>query len=144
MNNDKKESLAIGLEIGGTKIQVGIGSSNGKLIKVVRKMVNRKNGAHGIRKNILSMIEEVLDLTNHGLSDIDKIGIGFGGLVEANRGIVIKSYQIDGWDDFPLKEWSEKQWGKPVIVQNDASPAGLAESIHGSGRNHSRIFYVTL
>jgi glucokinase len=144
MNNDKKESLAIGLEIGGTKIQVGIGSSNGKLIKVVRKMVNRKNGAHGIRKNILSMIEEVLDLTNHGLSDIDKIGIGFGGLVEANRGIVIKSYQIDGWDDFPLKEWSEKQWGKPVIVQNDASTAGLAESIHGSGRNHSRIFYVTL
>lgn len=144
MNNHKKEIFAIGLEIGGTKIQVGIGSNNGKLIKVVRKKVNRKNGARGIRKNIVSMMEEILDSTNHRLSDIDKIGIGFGGLVEANHGIVIKSYQIDGWDNFPLKEWSEKQWGKPVILQNDASTAGLAESIHGSGRDYSRIFYITL
>lgn len=143
MNNQQKETLAIGLEIGGTKIQVGIGSKNGKLIKVVQKKVIRESGALGIRKNIVSMIEEILDSTNHRLSDIDKIGIGFGGLVEANQGVVIKSYQIDGWDNFPLKEWSEKQWGKPVILQNDASTAGLAESIHGSGRDYSRVFYIT-
>jgi glucokinase len=144
MSNYKKETLRIGLEIGGTKIQVGIGSNNGKLLKVMQKKVIRENGALGIRRNIVSMIEEVLNSTNYRLSDIDKIGIGFGGLVEANHGIVIKSYQIDGWDNFPLKEWSEKQWGKPVIVQNDASSAGLAESIHGSGRDYSRVFYITL
>ena len=144
MNSHEKETLSIGLEIGGTKIQVGIGSKNGKLLKVVQKRVIREHGALGIRRNIVFMIEEILHSTDHRLSDIDKIGIGFGGLVEANHGIVIKSYQIDGWDNFPLKEWSEKQWGKPVIVQNDASTAGLAESIHGSGRDYSRIFYITL
>jgi glucokinase len=144
MNDHKKECLSIGMEIGGTKIQVGIGTSHGELMKVMRRMVNQKEGAHGIRKNILSMLEEVLDSTNHRFSDIEKIGIGFGGPVEANDGIVIKSYQIGGWDNFPLKEWSETQWGKPVIVQNDADTAGLAESIHGSGRDYSRVFYATL
>lgn len=144
MHNHKKESLAIGLEIGGTKIQVGVGSNNGKLIKVVQKKVIPEHGALGIRKTIVSMMEEILASTKHQLSDIDKIGIGFGGLVQADKGIVMKSYQIDGWDNFPLKEWSEKQWGKPVIVQNDASSAGLAESIHGSGRDYSRVFYITL
>jgi glucokinase len=78
------------------------------------------------------------------LSDIEKIGIGFGGLVDVNRGLVLKSFQIDGWDNFPLKQWAEEQWGKPVVLQNDASTAAIAESTHGSGRGYSRIFYITL
>jgi predicted NBD/HSP70 family sugar kinase len=58
--------------------------------------------------------------------------------------LILKSCQITGWDNFPLKDWAEKQWGRPVLIQNDASTAGLAEALHGSGRGHSRIFYMTI
>lgn len=138
------KSLAVGLEIGGTKIQAGLGSPDGRLLKVVRKQVKPEHGAAGIRRDLISMVEELLASSNHRISDVQRIGIGFGGPVDAGRGMVITSYQIQGWDRFPLKEWSEKQWGKPVIVLNDASVAGLAESLHGSGRGCSRIFYITL
>jgi len=144
-NNIFSDVLAIGIEIGGTKIQVGIGSANGKLLKPpVRKQVIRENGAEGILRDLVFMVKNALDSTAYELSDIDRVGIGFGGVLDTNQGVILKSYQIAGWDNFPLKQWAGKQWGKPVIIQNDASTAGLAEALHGSGRGYNRIFYMTI
>lgn len=145
-SNVRTNPLAIGIEIGGTKIQVGIGSTNGKILPrgIVRKQVIREDGAVGIRRDIISMIDKLLKARHLELSDVSKIGIGFGGILDSNQGVILKSFQIDGWEYFPLREWGENQWGKPVIVQNDASTAGLAESVCGNGRGYSRIFYMTL
>ncbi len=144
-SSDILHSLALGIEIGGTKIQVGIGSAGGKLLKPpVRKQVIRENGADGILRDLVTMVDEVLVSTEHNLVDIHQIGIGFGGVLDTNQGLILKSYQIAGWDNFLLKDWAEKQWGKPVIIQNDASTAGLAEALHGSGRGYSRVFYMTI
>jgi len=145
VNSDISNSLAIGIEIGGTKIQVGIGTASGKLLMPpVRRQVIQKNGADGILRDIVVMVADVLASTGHSLSDINRIGIGFGGVLDTNQGVTLKSYQIAGWDNFPLKDWAEKQWGKPVVIQNDASTAGLAEALHGSGRGYSRVFYMTI
>lgn len=144
-NSNMPYSLAIGIEIGGTKIQVGIGSASGKLLKPpIRKQVIQEDGAEGILRNIVGMVAEVLDSTGHSMSDVERIGIGFGGPLNIEQGVILKSYQISGWNNFPLKKWAEAQWGKPVVIQNDASTAGLAEALHGSGRGHSRIFYMTI
>lgn len=145
MHNDPSELLAVGVEIGGTKLQVGIGSTSGRLLQPpVRKQVIRENGAAGIRRDLVSMMDEALASTGQSISDISRIGIGFGGVLDANQGLIFKSYQIDGWDDFPLQKWAEEQWGKPVVLQNDASTAALAEALRGSGRGCSRIFYMTI
>jgi len=145
VNGDISNSLAIGIEIGGTKIQAGVGSASGKLLmSPVRKQVIQESGAEGILRDIVVMVADALTSTRHSLSDIDRIGIGFGGVLDTNQGLILKSYQIAGWDNFPLKTWAEKQWEKPVVIQNDASTAGLAEALHGSGRGYSRVFYMTI
>jgi glucokinase len=142
---DFTKPLSIGIEIGGTKTQVGIGSAEAGLLPdgIVRRQVNRPQGADGIRRDLISMAEELLATKNLTLADIDKVGIGYGGILDSARGMTLKSYQIDGWTDFPLREWAERQWGKPVVVENDASTAGLAESMLGNGRECSRLFYIT-
>jgi glucokinase len=138
--------LAIGIEIGGTKIQVGVGSARGKLMPggIIQSQVVREHGADGIRRDIIAMTEEILESNHLGISNISKIGIGFGGILDINSGVILKSYQIDGWNNFPLKKWAEDQWKKQVFIQNDASTAGLAESLYGSGRGYARVFYMTL
>jgi glucokinase len=145
-NYKLSDPLAIGIEIGGTKIQVGIGSVNGKLIPggIVQRQVVREYGADGICHNLISMTRELLESKHIGLIDIARVGIGFGGLLDSNSGVVIKSYKIDGWNNFPLKKWAQEQWGLPAFLQNDASVAGLAESLYGSGRGYARIFYMTI
>jgi glucokinase len=145
MDTQTVGKLSIGIEIGGTKTQVGVGSAAQGLLPggIVRRQVKRELGAEGIRHDILSMVEEVLECTQLTLGDIHKIGIGYGGLLDSARGMTLKSYQIDGWTDFPLQQWAVEQWGKPVFLENDASVAGLAESMLGSGRGCSRLFYIT-
>ena len=140
------DSLSIGIEIGGTKTQVGIGSLEAGLLpgSMLRRGVNRAKGADGIRRDIVSMVDEILTSRHLRLGDISKIGIGFGGVLDSARGVTLKSYQIEGWTNFPLKEWAERQWGRPVFIENDASTAGLAESLFGNGAGYSRVFYITV
>jgi glucokinase len=144
--NMEKNQLSIGIEIGGTKTQVGIGSPEKGLLPngVVRRQVNRERGASGILYDLVSMVDELLLSKSLMLEEVSKIGIGFGGPLDSARGVVLRSFQIDGWTDFPLKQWAEKQWGKPVVIENDASTAGLAEFTLGNGQGCSRLFYVTI
>ena len=145
-NRRSVDPLAIGIEIGGTKIQVGVGSPSGNLLPdgILQRSVLRELGAKGIRHELISMTDDILGVKQLKLSDIGKVGIGFGGLVDSKSGMILRSFQIDGWDKFPLREWAQKQWGKPVFIQNDANVAGLAEALRGSGQGNSRIFYMTL
>jgi glucokinase len=144
-NPSMSSALSIGIEIGGTKTQVGIGSAAAGLLPdgIVRRPVDPACGAEGILRDLLSLVGEVLDCQGLALSDIHKIGIGFGGPLDSARGVVQQSFQIDGWKDFPLKKWAEEQWGRPVILENDASTAGLAEAMLGSGCGCTRLFYIT-
>jgi glucokinase len=139
-------SLSIGIEIGGTKTQVGIGSAmSGPLPGgILRRGVDREKGADGILRDIAAMVDTILLAHHYTLAEIDKIGIAFGGILDSPRGVTLKSYQIAGWTDFPLKEWAERQWSRPVFMENDASTAGLAESMLGNGRGCSRLFYITV
>ena len=140
------DSLSIGIEIGGTKIQAGIGTADGRILSggIVRRPVVREHGASGILNDMVSMVDEILASRHVKLSEIDKVGIGFGGPVDTARGVTLTSFQIDGWTAFPLKQWAEEQWKKPVLIENDASTAGLAEFIAGNGRGCSRLFYITV
>ena len=146
MKIDEHNSLSIGIEIGGTKTQAGIGSAQIGLLPegIVRRQVHRKNGAQGILRDIVTMVDELLAVQNLSLADVSRVGIGYGGILDSARGIILKSFQIEGWTDFPIREWAERQWGKPVCIENDASTAGLAEHILGNGQGCSRMFYMTV
>lgn len=140
------DSLSIGIEIGGTKTQVGMGSAAAGLLPagILRRQVDREKGADGILQDVIAMVDEILTSSHRTLADINKIGIAFGGILDSARGVTLKSYQIDGWTNFPLRAWAERHWGKPVFQENDASTAGLAESMLGNGRGCSRLFYITV
>jgi glucokinase len=136
--------LAIGIEIGGTKLQVGVGRAGGGLQSLARHNVDAALGAEGIRQQLGPLVEKALQAAGVTWDEIARIGIGFGGPLDTKRGVTLRSFQIDGWDDFPLRAWAEEQWQRPVIVQNDASTAGLAEARYGAGHGCTRVFYVTI
>src|SRR5206468_11760890 len=77
-------------------------------------------------------------------SQIKGVGIGFGGPVDDATRTVIKSHQIEGWDNFPLADWISDMLGWPADLGNDADVAGLAEALFGAGQGLSPIFYITI
>lgn len=137
-------TLAVGIEIGGTKLQAGIGLRDGKLIALVRRAVDPAQGGVGIREQIPSLIEEAVAKAGCSPKDLVGLGVGFGGPVDSKRGRILLSHQIEGWSDFPLRDWLQKKVEVPVVLQNDAKTAALAEATLGAGKGLKRVFYITV
>lgn len=142
--------MYLGIEIGGTKLQLGLGAGDGTLVplgnddRTLRRTVNATYGATGIRDQIAAAMPELFACAGLKPADIRGIGIGFGGPYDDATGRTVKSHQIDGWDDFPLADWAKTLLDVPVAIGNDADVAGLGEAMNGAGRGVSPLFYITV
>jgi glucokinase len=130
----------LGIEIGGTKLQIGVGTGTSTTLTALHRDPIEIAGGAG---EILAKIETAVDSLVQKFS-IEAIGIGFGGPVDAIRGATRKSHQVSGWDDFPLVSWCRKRWPIPVWIGNDCDVAALAESQLGAGKAAGSVFYVTV
>lgn len=132
------------LEIGGTKLQMALGSGHGALEALWREKVDPSGGGEGIRRQIARALPGFLSEAGFRKVDVIGAGIGFGGPVDTDLGETITSHQIHGWDRFPLKSWLSDQLGCRVELGNDADVAGLGEALRGAGQGASPVFYVTV
>ena len=138
--------MFLGIEIGGTKLQLGLGRGDGQLpaSHLWRDAIVAAEGGEGIRRRIEVGLPQLLNQAGVGRAELRGAGIGFGGPVDDATRSVIKSHHIAGWDGFPLADWVSELVGVPSAIGNDADVAGLAEALHGAGRRLSPIFYITV
>jgi glucokinase len=134
----------LGIEIGGTKLQLGLSPDDGRLHALWRADVDVGAGPDGIRRQIQAAVPQLLAHAGIDRRQLRGAGIGFGGPVDDATHTVIKSHQIEGWDNFPLADWVSKLVELPTVLGNDADVAGLAEALHGAGKGLSPIFYITI
>ena len=132
--------MFLGIEIGGTKLQLGIGNGDGTpLLHLERRAVDPAHGSAGIRSHIQQVVPELLKQFPVG-----GIAYGFGGPVDRQTGCVTTSHQIDGWDNFPLVNWTQQTFNKPCLLYNDCDAATVAEARLGAGRQARLVYFVTV
>jgi glucokinase len=136
--------MYLGIEIGGTKLQLGIGDGLGHLAALIRRTVQPEEGAAGILRQIKEALPTLLKEARLAAQDLRGMAYGFGGPVDDTTQRVIKSHQVQGWDDFPLARWSEDVFGLRCALGNDCDVAALAEALLGAGRGLDPVFYVTV
>jgi glucokinase len=131
--------MVIGIEIGGTKLQLVRGDENGNIHERLKLVVIPAKGAGGIRQQIKDALPKLM-----GASRVAVVGVGFGGPVDWKVGKICRSHQIEGWSEFDLAAWLREIMGVPARVDNDANVAALGEARSGAGRGANPVFYVTL
>ena len=136
--------MFLGIEIGGSKLQLAVGNADGQLRGTWRGVVNLVAGAAGIGRQILDAVPDLLRSAGVEHSALRAVGVGFGGPTDDATHTVITSHQVTGWDDFSLAAWLTEHFYWPTFVGNDADVAGLGEALHGAGRGKSPVFYVTV
>jgi glucokinase len=127
----------LGIEIGGTKLQVAVVGEGGVVLECRRAVVDAAAGAAALRGELGRLLGE---LVASG-ADLRGVGVGFGGPVDRVAGTVATCHQVSGWSGFPLAAWVADRTGLPTALENDSNAAALAEAVVGAGRGFPVVAY---
>ena len=127
----------LGIEIGGTKLQLVTGTSEGKILDRQQLAVDPAAGGEGVRAQIAGVLARC-----QSRLDWCSVGVGFGGPVDWRTGRVCRSHHLAGWEDFALGDWLRERTGLPVAVDNDTNVAAYAEATCGAGAGSDPVFYT--
>lgn len=139
------KAIAIGFDLGGTNLRVGIVDQEGSIIKSIKGPTMAKEGKDKVINRIVDLLREAIEISNELSLDVKGICIGAPGFLDIRRGIIRLSPNLPGWKDVALKEEIEKGADfPPILLQNDANGFTYGEWWRGAGRGYSSIVGITL
>jgi len=128
MENRTTGSLTLGVDLGGTKVNVGLVDASGRLLSSHKSLIHLSKEPSRVIADLSNSID--LCLSKAG-QEAEALGVGVAAQVDFD-GVVQGSPNL-GWRNFPLKKKLEKHFGLPVLVTNDVRAATWGEWRYGSG-----------
>jgi glucokinase len=133
------QHLIIGLDIGGTKIQAGLVTQTGRVLRTTKVATEARRGRAVILKNIESAIRAVWQPGVRG------IGIGIAGEVDWATGTYVRGANFPvSFRNIPLARILRKRFRVPVKMDNDVHCFALGEARFGAGKGRSIVVGITL
>jgi glucokinase len=129
--------LAIGVDVGGTKVAAGVVDEHGKILARVR---------HDTPAQDPDKVEDVIAACIRELAadhEVEAAGLGAAGFVDAARSTVLFAPNL-AWRNTPLRAAIEQRTGLPVVVENDANAAAWAETRFGAGHGQPNTVTLTV
>lgn len=139
----KKAGLTIGGDLGGTRLKYGLFDGDGETLMEKNVASEADRGADHVIRRMTGLFRELIDGSGR-VQQVRGIGLGVAGLIDGWRGIVRTAPNLPGWRDIQVKATMEAQLRIPVIMDNDANVAALAEFHFGAGRGVDSMMMITL
>ena len=135
--------IYVGIDVGGTGIQVGLVDESGKIL-CKGGIVTRTDIPFDMQvKAMADCVLDTIDKGGYTLGDVKVIGAGVPGVTDPRTGNIAFCTNL-GWVDVPFVQEFNKHIAKPVFVGNDATVAGLAESVAGVSAGSDSSVFITL
>ena len=134
-------ALAIGVDIGGTKVAAGVVDTSGQVLRRARADTPERS----VRPQVVedTIVGVVTELIESCAEPIVAIGIGAAGFVAADRATIVFSPHLS-WRNEPLRDALASRVELPIFVDNDANASIWAEYRFGAGRGESHLVMVNL
>lgn len=124
----KKTPVNLGIDLGGTKIDIGVVDFSGKILR--RELIQtNKVGPEAVVSEITVAFRKLTDPNEEFIT----VGVGMAGQINGKTGLVYFAPNL-GWKNFPLGEELQKSLGIPVKVTNDVRAAAWGEWLYGAGK----------
>ncbi|MBE0571991.1 MAG: ROK family protein [Ignavibacteriaceae bacterium] len=136
-----KNKYAIGVDLGGTTIKLGIVTSTGRILKKISIRTEAEKGPKKVIDNIIAGIDELIASSSYKISGI---GIGCPGVVTPGKGIVEDPPNFPGWKKVNIAKVISQKFKTRVYVDNDANAAAIGELTFGSGKKYRSFIMITL
>src|SRR5581483_8818113 len=128
----------------GTKIAAGVVDADGHTRSFVVKPSRTELGVDAVLGDLFSLGRTAVEESGVDWRQIEAIGIGCGGPLDAEQGVLLAPPHLPGWHDVPVKELAEREYERGVTLENDATAAAAGEHRWGAGAGVDNMVYLTI
>ena len=132
-----QDRYAVGVDVGGTKIAVGVVASDGQVL--YKAIASTPRDQDDVVEHILAIIKDLQDR----YPDVAAVGVGAAGMIDWPTGH-IRWAPNNSYSDLPLQQLLAEGSGLPAVVENDANAAAWAEAAVGAGAGLGNIIALTI
>jgi glucokinase len=131
-------AATIGVDLGGTKMLVGVVDERGD---TVHRRVSASGGLSG--EALLELLDTELRIAIEARPDVAAVGLGVPCIVDADRSLCLNSNHLP-LVEVPLKERVAELTGLPVALDNDGNAAAVAELARGAAQGATDVVLLTI
>lgn len=135
-------NLVGAVDIGGTKIAVGLVDESGKILEQEVCPTERAKDYRAGVASIQELMRRCLERVPHAA--LVGVGVGCTGPVDPATGVLGPNSFLPKWEGINMIEQLEAALGVPVAIENDADAAALGEYAWGSGKGARVCLYITV
>ncbi|MFL5778642.1 MAG: ROK family protein [Chloroflexota bacterium] len=135
----------LGADIGGTKLAAGVVATDGSVLSWRTIPTDLRLGPDGVLDCLADLCRAAVADAGLTIDGLAALGIGCGGPLDPDTGIVHSPPNLPGWDETPVRDrLASALGGLPAVIENDATAAALAEWRYGAGRGTTDMAYITI
>jgi len=149
--------LAIGIDLGGTNIKTALVDCDGNILHRLEQPTEASRGPGPVIEDLADLVRRLRqfsfppspsqgeDRGEGGVSEgIVGIGLATPGPLDLREGRIIRTANLPGWKDVPIRDALRGKTGLPVTLENDANAAAFGEYCSGAGRGDKDLVMLTL
>ncbi|MDR2553459.1 MAG: ROK family protein, partial [Treponema sp.] len=135
------KQYVIGIDVGGTKTAYGVLDEQKNIIRHLQHPSNGDCSPEVFFDQIAANVRDLMAACNIAGENLWGIGLGMPSFILYDEGYIVKTSNLVNIKDFPARDWLSRRLGAPVILDNDARAAGMAECCYGAGRGFDAMLY---
>ena len=137
------QGSVLGVDIGSYGLRAIVADVHGTKVEGTTRPLP-EGDAEAITTAGIALVRDLLERSHTPAQRLVRIGIGFGGPVDAGARLTRIHYRRPGWEHFPLAERFEAAFDAPALLDNDANVIALGEACCGAGQDARHLFYLHL
>jgi glucokinase len=132
-----------GVDIGGTKVAIGVGNEMGQILSRSRRSTAECGDGDALLLAVCGMVDDLLEESGSA-APLTRIGLALPGPVDVGQGCLIGALTLPKLNFRDLRAFFEDRYQVPVTVDNDANAAALGEAYFGAGTGAQLMVYFTV
>lgn len=137
------KNYVIGVDLGGTKISTALSTLDGKILSQTVVPTDAAEGEVPVLNRVIGTIQDVLVASQITSDEVEAIGIGSPGPLDAKKGVIITTPNLP-FKNYNLVDPIKLKFDIPVYLDNDANVAAIGEFMFGAGKGKKNIVYFTV
>ena len=134
----------VGIDVGATNIKIGLFDQEMNLLSQTQTLTDQEADLERLLEVIRSFVQNLLKHNGVELSQIEGVGAALPSYIDYEKGYVLETSNIMALSNAPVRDLLQDRLGVPVILENDANAAAIAEHTMGAGMGYDNMIYAAL